>query len=128
MLAIFCHENKYDWVNYLPYLMFAYRSSVPASTKRIPNFLMFGQEANRPIDLMYGPPPDRVYYECPTEYAELLYSAMRGAFQTVRDNLKVAVRQLKYYYDQNTSERQFQVGTFVWRIYPPLADQKVEID
>ena len=76
-------KNKYDWDDYLQYLMFAYRSSVPASTKRIPNFLMFGQEANCPIDLMYGPPPDRVNYECPTEYAELLYSAMRGAFQTV---------------------------------------------
>ena len=53
---------------------------------------------------------------------------MGGAFQTVRDNLKVAARRQKYYYDQNTSERQFQVGKFVWRIYPPFADQKVEID
>ena len=89
---------------------------------------MFGQEINCPIDLMYGPPPDRVNYECPIEYAEWLYSAMRSAFQTVRDNLKVAARRQKFYYDRNSSERQFQVGTFVWRIYPPLADQKVEID
>ena len=119
MLSIFCHENKHDWDVYLPYLMFAYRSSVHASTKHTPNFLMFGQEINCPIDLMYGPPPDRVNYECPIEYAEWLYSAMRSAFQTVRDNLKVAARRQKFYYDRNSSERQFQVGTFIWRIYPP---------
>ena len=128
MLAIFCHENKHDWDDYLPYLMFAYRSSIHASTKHSPNFLMFGQEVNCPVDLMYGPPPDRVNYECPIEYAEWLYSAMRSVFQTVRDNLKVAAQRQKFYYDRGTSERQFQVGTFVWRIYPPLAEQKVEVD
>ena len=78
MLAIFCHENKHDWD--LPYLMFAYRSSVHASTKHTLNFLMFGEEVNCRIDLMYDPPPDRVNYECATEYAEWLYSPCEALF------------------------------------------------
>ena len=53
---------------------------------------------------------------------------MQTAFQTVRDNVKVTADGHKYCYDQNTSERQFQVGTFVLRIYSPLAEKKVEID
>ncbi|MEW8545935.1 MAG: hypothetical protein AB2693_20630, partial [Candidatus Thiodiazotropha sp.] len=128
MLSIFCAENKRDWDDYLPYLMFAYRSSVHSSTRHTPNYLMYGQEVNCPIDLMYGPPPDRTDYECPIEYAEWLHSAMRHAFHATRENLKVAARRQKYYHDLTSSENDFQVGKFVWRFYPPLADQKVEID
>ena len=108
--------------------MFAYRGSVHASTQHTPNYLMYGQEINCPIDLMYGPPPDRVEYECPIDYAEWLHSAMRNAFQVTRENLKVAARRQKYYHDLTSSENDFQIGTFVWRFYPPLADQKVEVD
>ena len=128
MLSIFCAENKRDWDDYLPYIMFAYRSSVHASTQHTPNYLMYGQEINCPIDLMYGPPPDSVEYECPIDYAEWLHSAMRNAFQVTRENLKVAARRQKYYHDLTSSENNFQIGTFVWRFYPPLADQKVEVD
>ena len=81
MLAIFCHENKHDWDDYLPYLMFANSSSMHASTKHTPNFLMFGHEVNCPIDLMYGPPPDTVNSKCPIQYAEWLYSPWEALFR-----------------------------------------------
>ena len=81
MLSTFRAENKIDWDDYLPYIMFAYRSSVHVSTQHTPNYLMYDQEINCSIDLMYGPPPDRVEYECPIDYAEWLQSAMRNAFR-----------------------------------------------
>ena len=68
--------------------MMVYRASVQASTKCTPNLLVFGQEINCPIDLMYGPPPDRVSIECPIAYAKWLQSAMQSSFQTAHNNIK----------------------------------------
>ena len=79
MLSIFCAENQNHWDDYLPYLMMAYRVS-QQSIECTPNLMMFGQEINCPIDLMYGPPPDGVNFECPIQYVEWLHSAMRISF------------------------------------------------
>ena len=127
MLTTFCANNTKDWDDHLPYLMMASRASVHASTKCTPNLLMFGQEINCPIDLMYGPPPDRVSVECPIAYAEWLQSAMQSAFQTAHNNIKQAAKRQKYYYDRTAEEKQFEIGRFVWQHYPPEANKKLHL-
>ena len=131
MLTIFPAENPKDWDDFLPYLMMAYRSSEQASTKCTPNLMMYGQEINCPIDLMYGPPPDRTNIACPVEYLEWLQSAMTTAYRTAAENLNVAAKRQKAYYDRLASEpneADYQVGKFVWRFYHPAAGRKLELD
>ena len=99
MLSIFCSENQNNWDDYLPYSLMAYRASEQCSTKCTPNLLIFGQEINCPVDLMYGPSPSSPEFECPIQYVEWLKSAMRLSFQTVNQNLKVAAKRQKKYYD-----------------------------
>ena len=93
--------------------MMVYRASVQATTKCTPNLLVFGQEINGPIDLMYGPPPDRVSIECPIAYAEWLQSAMQSAFQTAHNNIKQTAKRQKYYNDRTAEEKQFKIGMCV---------------
>ena len=131
MLTIFSAEDPKDWDDFLPYLMMAYRSSEQASTKCTPNLMMYGQEINCPIDLMYGPPPDRTNIACPVEYVEWLQSAMTTAYRTAAENLNVAAKRQKAYYDRLASEpneADYQVGKFVWRFYHPAAGRKLELD
>ena len=127
MLAIFCSENQNNWDDYLPYLLMAYRASEHSSTKCTPNLLMYGQEINLPVDLMYGIPPESQEIECTIQYVEWLKSALRLSFQVVNENLKVAAKRQKKYYNRKATETEYQVGSFVWRFYPPFADKKLAL-
>jgi len=125
MLSIFVSEKHDDWDDHCPYLMMAYRATEQDSTKCTPNLLMFGQEIMCPIDLMYGPPPDREEVECPIEYVEWLQSAMQTTFEFAHKNLSRAAKRQKSVYDTESAKRHFMVGSSVWRYYPPTAGQKL---
>ena len=51
MLAMFAGKNRDDWVDLLPAVMMAYRSSVHKSTGFSPYRLMFGEECTLPMDI-----------------------------------------------------------------------------
>ncbi|XP_033761504.1 uncharacterized protein LOC117343268 [Pecten maximus] len=127
MLATFAHENKEDWDDHLPYLMLAYRSSVHSSTGYSPNKLMLGREVMLPIDLMVGLPPGDEGNPCPVAYVEWMQHAMNTAFDSANNNLGLSAKRQKKYYDIGTKDKDIEVGTWVWRWYPPAAGQKLEL-
>jgi hypothetical protein len=125
MLSTFCHENQNDWDDYLPYLLMGYRSSEHASTKCSPNLLMFGQEINMPIDIMFGPTPDTKNFECTIQYVEWLKNASNTAYEVAAQNLLGSAKRQKKTYDSKLKIREYQDGDFVWRWYPPTANTKL---
>ena len=111
------NEVRNDWDDHLPYIMMAYRASVHEVTKCTPNLLMLNHETNLPIDLMMGAPPETPV--CPVHYVEWVREASEHAFQFVQNNLKTSAEQQKKLYDRKSGFPKFEVGSSVWRYYPP---------
>ena len=52
MLASYTNDNPTDWDNFLPYLTFAYNTSVQTSTNETPHYLLFGCDPIEPQDVV----------------------------------------------------------------------------
>ena len=48
MLAKTCERYGHDWDKHLPYVLYAYRVSVQASTGKSPFFLLYGRDPTLP--------------------------------------------------------------------------------
>uniref|UniRef100_A0A7M5WLR4 Uncharacterized protein n=1 Tax=Clytia hemisphaerica TaxID=252671 RepID=A0A7M5WLR4_9CNID len=53
-ISHFVASRQNDWDQYLPSVLFAYRTSVNESRKESPYYLMFGREATLPSDLQFN--------------------------------------------------------------------------
>lgn len=127
MLSMFVNENTDDWDDQLPYVMAAYRATEHKSTGCSPNLLMLNRETTCPLDLMVGHPPGQDPPECPILYVEWVRQSMTGAYGFVYDNLgQAALRQSQDYNNNKKLKlRKFTSGSWVWRWYPPKANQKL---
>ena len=67
MLATCAQQHPSSWENHLQKVCFAYNSSEHPTTGYSPFFLMYGQEARLPVDLMFGPSP--MEKQLPPHYA-----------------------------------------------------------
>ena len=87
MLATTTTNNPFEWEDRLHKVCFAYNTSVQASTGHTPFFLMFGRQAQLPIDLVYrtGNADTPV-----NEYALQLKEGLEDAYALVREKLNVS--------------------------------------
>lgn len=60
ILSKYVSQNQKDWDEQLPWALMAYRSSEHDTTKFSPCMLMIGREIELPVDLIYGPHPQRI--------------------------------------------------------------------
>ncbi|XP_060064595.1 uncharacterized protein LOC132544947 [Ylistrum balloti] len=127
MLSMYAHEGKLDWDDHLPFILMAYRASEHKSTGCTPNLMMLGREVDCPIDLMVGGVPEPHTDICTLEYVEWLRTTMQETFQYAHKHLEVAAKSQEITYDRNLKSREFQIGTWVWRWYPPKAGLKLEL-
>ena len=70
MLATHYKEHPWDWEQHLHKVCIAYNTSVHTSTGYTPFYLMFGQQACLPVDVIYGTSPSD--HQLPSEYAVTL--------------------------------------------------------
>ena len=125
MLSHFVNENHTNWDDQLPYVMAAYRATEHKSTACTPNLLMLNRETTCPLDLMVGNPPAQEPQECPVAYVEWVRQSMVGAHEVVYDALGHAVTRQSQDYNHNLKFPKFRKGDWVWRYYPPKANQKL---
>jgi len=118
MLKCMVDKNPYDWDEHIPFITVAYRSSPHASTGCSPNQMVYGREITLPVDLMYGLPPDNEII-CANEYVQWVKTELRKAFESAGKELKIAARRQKQYFDRKAKDRQFTLGSWVWRYYSP---------
>ena len=119
MLGKVVKESQRDWDAWLPQVMSAYRASQHSATGYSPNFLIFGRENYMPVDLVMG---DLRAVENSTisanEFVATQQSRIAGAYELVRDRLRVVAERRKEVYDQSIRPKRFEPGDTVWYFCP----------
>ena len=113
-------EQNCTWEEALPEAVMAMNVTVNRSTGFSPYCLLFGRDANLPLDIIFGPPtredaPPGSTYE---QYVRDLKGRMKAAIEEARDGMKRAVsRQRQAYHGQ---AKTFEAGTQVLLFCPPV--------
>ena len=119
MLAKTVEEGGRDWDTRLPYVLFAYRTSMQESTKESPFFLLYGRDAQLPTEAALSPPEDSEFVDLDDYRAEVAQK-LSHAWEMARSNVTRAQKQQKKYYDRRARPSNFCVGDRVF-VYMPTA-------
>ena len=109
-------ERHTDWSAWLPYIAFAYNSTVHKSTGFTPHFLHYGRELASSMNLLLANPSDE--YENHGEFATLMIERMNFAHELARQVLHETALQAKRNYDVKVRPQKFEVGDVVLVYYP----------
>jgi hypothetical protein len=90
MLTPYTNKNQDDWDEYLPYVLFAYRTSPHHSTKQSPFYLLYGRNVRFPFDSLIGARPldDMELSFSTAGYVEQLIEKLKIARETVDAQLR----------------------------------------
>ena len=108
--------DKSDWADVLPWACFCLNTSVCKTTGATPFSLQFGREANVPLELVAGLPPETV--RCSTGFAHDLDERLRMLYEKARRNIKLAFRRAARIYSSHYEGRTFEVKDKVWYYCP----------
>ena len=111
-------KNQRDWDEQLPWALMAYRSSEHETTKLSPCMLMLGREIELPIDLVYGPHPQRDDFaeetDAQSSYVQNTQQLMWKVHQKARNNIAKASEKQKRGYDIKAHKNSYKIGDPVW--------------
>ena len=108
MLAPYVFEDPTLWDEYLPFVTFAYNTSVHASLKETPFYLLFGHDAMQP-DLIEG----QERYRDAIHPTDIFLNRWFKAKKAARIALGKAQLTQKEYYDRNVQEEDISEGNLV---------------
>ena len=114
-LRCFLRGKQREWDQYLPVLGMNIRSMVNRSTGFTPNMLQLGHEVNLPVDVIYGLPVVRKFFETAAGYLKVLLAQFRQVHVEARANLRGAQKHQKRLYDVTCRRQTFDVGDLVYR-------------
>ena len=106
-------QHRTDWNTFLPFALFAYRTSVHESIKESPYFLLFGQDARIPISEVFTQAPSPYLVDVDL-YQHVLRRHLHNAWLLAKNNLIAAQNRQKRYYDQKVRTHSFKEGDRVW--------------
>ena len=107
MLSPFMEKGKYtEWDKNLAAVVFAYNTSVQASTQEIPFFLTFGRHAILPMDVALKLPSSSLS-------AETIANRLAKAFSKSNERLVIAQQRQKKNFDLGRRKCEYQIGDLV---------------
>ena len=109
-LKKYCHQNLTDWDIYLSSVVWAYNSTVHATTQFIPYELAFNR---RPI-CPFAPAPSTITLMKPHDYWEKVNRFKSLILQSARLNIQRQQAITKKRYDQDRSHPIYNPGDLVW--------------
>ena len=118
MLAMTAERKPFEWEDHLQRVCFAYNTSVHATTGYTPFLLMFGRQAQLPLDLMTGTggSEDRSY----GEHAQNLKESLQDTYDTVRNTAGMQQQRQKDLYDKLAHGKPYNIGDYVWLHSPVM--------
>ena len=123
MLSMFVNDRRDNWHELLPFVMHAYCTSVHESTGYSPFRLMMEEEWSLPQDVTTDElRTNREHDVEPHPFATWVRDALEVAYDNVRHSLQLTAARRKRLYDVKAVNRNFPVGSWVLRYYPPAAE------
>ena len=119
MLAKTVETSGRDWDTRLPYVLFAYRSSLYESTKESPFFLLYERDPRLPTEKTLSPPKDRQILDL-DDYKSELCVGLAKAWKLTQANVLKAQQKQKRQFDRRAKEPSFRKGDRVF-VYMPAA-------
>ena len=122
-LSKYCAEKPQEWDAYLPYITFVYNTTVHRTIGATPYSMIFGREAQYPIDLFVPKPPGDPRLklgENAEELNERLYEIHREAQMT----MGAEQRRQREYFNRKVQGEPFQEGDLVWLFEPDKAKSR----
>ena len=121
MLAKTVEKDERNWDHRLPYVLFAYRTSLQESTRESPFHLLYGRDARLPTEAALSHP--RTCYQVDLEdYKADLVANLSDAWGLAQDNVQRAQKRQKYQHDRRATSHKYQIGERVF-VYQPSAAQ-----
>ena len=121
MLSMYTKEKQNDWDLYIPWVLFAYRTAVNASTLFTPFYLLHGYEASYPSDI--GLRVTAETFTSTEEYAAVMSDRVEAAHRTAVANLIEIDGKLMERGTKLNELPQYNVGEWVL-IYDPTGREK----
>ena len=119
MLAKTVEAQGANWDERLPYVLFAYRTSLQQSTLESPFFLLYGRDAQLPLEEVMCPEPTWHPIDL-SDYKMELSSSMVEAWEIARTSIKKAQRRQKQQHDRKARDPKFVIGDRVF-VYMPAS-------
>ncbi len=113
MIKTLINENHNNWDELLPALEFAYNTSVHATTKMTPYFMMFGRHPKVPEDLIFDK-PDIDFPVSDQEFVQQTKENLQQAFKFIKFNSDSKIDLAKIQYNRNHISCKFEIGDTVW--------------
>ena len=108
-----------EWDVRLPYVLFAYRSTLQSSTRESPFFLLYGRDPQLPTQAALSPPVQREFVQL-DDYRSLMVRAMSEAWDVAQKNIHKAQKRQKRQHDKGAKNFDFHVGDRVFVHMPSL--------
>ena len=112
----FVNDLQNDWDRHLSKILFAYNTSVHASTMETPYYLMHFHDPLLPIEALLELSPHRKYFVGKSK--EQIMKRVNIAFQVARENNKKAQEKQRKYYDEKVHTNKFSIGDRVYLSNP----------
>ena len=113
MLAKSVDDFQSNWTQQLPYVMMALRTSVHESTGYTPQFLVFGEEINLPIDFQY-PSPEQPNKTDVHQFVQQKRIDMQRAHEAARLHLQAAQLRRNALYNSKLHGPRYKPDDNVW--------------
>uniref|UniRef100_A0A9J8DIE4 Integrase catalytic domain-containing protein n=1 Tax=Cyprinus carpio carpio TaxID=630221 RepID=A0A9J8DIE4_CYPCA len=110
LLRTYCTETGKDWVEGLPFLMFAVRGTVQESLGFSPAELVFGHSVRGPLKLSEQFLARESPRKSALDYVSTVREHLHKAWELARVHLAEAQSKMKLRYDKGSLQRNFQPG------------------
>ena len=119
-------NDKVEWDKCLPFVLWAYRGTVHATTGFSPYKLLFGREMRMPLDeqVRFWKGKEVQNEMDITEHIEVMRANMEVVRDFAQQNEEREKRAQKHYHDRKVVERKFEVGDFVL-VFRPTQKNKL---
>ena len=104
-----CEISDHDWDEHLQMLLFAYRSSVQASTQESPFFLLYGSDTRLPTETALSGAVSPYLVDI-SDYQTELVRRMSTAWSVAKEQIENAQQRQKKQYDRHAKDPKIQIG------------------
>ena len=117
-LSMYVAKDQKDWVEYIPLILFAHRTSICEEIGDSPFYVLYGQEPRLPVDVKLLPKESEDLSSSVFEHRKSVVEKVELAQNIAKENIQRSQQRMKEYYDQKSKMPTFEVGQRVW-VYTP---------